>query len=350
MDCSNDRARGPAVTVVIPTYERTRWLGDAIESVLAQTFTDFVLVVSDNASGPETAAVVARYEDARIRYVRLDDHVDLNTHFSLWLARVETPYVFLLPDDDLMYPELLAAAVAVLDASPNVGAVHAQADVIDGEGRLVHAGHDMSGAGGNLVERGEEYIRNTMPSSYRVHASTALLRTEAVRELAYEQADYPATDFGLWLRLAASWDIAFLARPLAAYRVHDGSYTALGADVGPQGYLQGARMIESIRDAKLRFLDEYGDRYPDLRRLRRDAHRAMRRQLVTRTSILTHPERRLSQIVRLLARDVSRDHRLVTDGRAWRLVAGGVLGPRLVRRLKRLRPGRAYPSQQEVRP
>jgi hypothetical protein len=349
MECSSDRARGPAVTVVIPTYNRVRWLGDAIDSVLAQTFTDFTLVISDNVSGPETAALVARYDDPRVRYVRLDAHVDLNTHFSLWLARVETPYVFLLPDDDLMHPELLASAVAVLDTSPGVGAIHAQADVIDGDGRVVHAAHDMSGACGTLVERGEDYVRQAMRSAYRVHASTALLRTKAVRELAYEQADYPATDFGLWLRLAASWDIAFLSRPLAAYRVHEGSYTALGADVGPQGYLQGVRMIEAIRDAKLRFLDTHGDRYPDARRLRREAGRAMRHQLVTRTSIVTHPERRLSQILRLLARDVARDPRLMTDGGTWRLVAGGVLGPRLVERLKRHRPGRAYPSQQEVR-
>lgn len=344
-----DRACGPAVTVVIPTYNRPRWLGEAIGSVLAQTYGDFELVVSDNASAPETAEVVARYDDPRLRYVRREEHTDMNTHFSFWLRNVETPFLFLLPDDDLMYPELLESAVAMLEREPSAGAVHAQADVIGDDGRLVHAAHDMSGAGADVVEPGAEFVRAAMRSAYRVHASTALFRTAAVRDLAYEQADYPATDFGLWLRLAAEWDIAFIGRPLAAYRVHGGSYTALGADVRPQGYLQGREMIESIRTAKLRFLDARGDAYPDARRLRRDAKRALRRQLVTRTSILTYPERRLARIVRELARDARRDPRVVTDGGAWRLVAGGALGPRLVERLKLMRP-RAYPSQQEVRP
>lgn len=348
MASTNDRAGGPAVTVVIPTHDRPRWLGEAIESVLAQTFRDFELVVSDNASGPETAEAVARHHDARLRYVRRDELTDLNTHFSLWLGNVETPYLFLLPDDDVMYPELLEAAVAVLDANPRAGAVHAQADVIADDGRLVHAAHDMSGAGTDVVECGDEFVRAAMRSAYRVHGSTALFRTAAVRGLAYEQADYPATDFGLWLRLAAGWDIAFIGRPLAAYRVHGATYTALGADVRPEGYLQGRAMIESICNAKLRFLDAHGG-YADARRMRRDAKRARRRQLVTRTSILTYPERRLSHVVRELARDARRDPRVLTDGGAWRLVAGGALGPRLVERLKRMRL-RAYPPQQEVRP
>jgi glycosyltransferase involved in cell wall biosynthesis len=344
-----DRACGPAVAVVIPTYDRPRWLGEAIESVLAQTYGNFELVVSDNASGPETAKLVARYDDPRLRYVRRDEHTDLNTHFTYWLDNVEAPYLFLLPDDDLMYPELLERAVAVLETERSAGAVHAQADMIDDGGSLVHAAHDMTGAGADVLERGAEFVRAAMRSAYRVHASTALFRTEAVRGLAYELADYPATDFGLWLRLAADWDIAFIGRPLAAYRVHGASYTALGAEVRPQGYLQGREMIESIRNAKLRFLDARGGGYPDARRLRRDARRALRRQLVTRTSIVTYPERRLSHILRELARDARRDPRVLADARAWLLVAGGALGPRLVDRLKLMRP-RAYPSQQEVRP
>jgi glycosyltransferase involved in cell wall biosynthesis len=186
-----DRACGPAVAVVIPTYDRPRWLGEAIESVLAQTYGNFELVVSDNASGPETAKLVARYDDPRLRYVRRDEHTDLNTHFTYWLDNVEAPYLFLLPDDDLMYPELLERAVAVLETERSAGAVHAQADMIDDDGSLVHAAHDMTGAGADVLERGAEFVRAAMRSAYRVHASTALFRTEAVRGLAYELAITP---------------------------------------------------------------------------------------------------------------------------------------------------------------
>ena len=60
----------PRTTILIPTYNRARWLPGAIESVLAQTERDFTLVISDNASTDETPEVVARYDDPRITYVR----------------------------------------------------------------------------------------------------------------------------------------------------------------------------------------------------------------------------------------------------------------------------------------
>ena len=60
----------PTVSVCIPAYRGGPYIGEAIESVLAQTFADFELVVIDDASPDDTAQVVARYHDARIRFVR----------------------------------------------------------------------------------------------------------------------------------------------------------------------------------------------------------------------------------------------------------------------------------------
>lgn len=335
--------REPAVTIVIPTYDRPEWLGDAIESALAQSYTDFTLIVSDNVSGPETEAVVRRYADPRLRYVRLNRHVDMNTHFSMWLRRIRTRYLFLLPDDDLIYPDLLETAVGILEQNPQVGAVHGEADVVDAARSTVHAAHSMTGLTRDTVERGEEYVRSAMRTGYRVHASTALFRTAAVRDLAYDAADFPATDFGLWLRLAASWDIAYVARPLAAYRHHEASYTAQGADVANHGYVQGVQMIRSIRGAKLRFLREHGYRYDDLRSLRRAARRAMREQLVNRAALLTLPDRSFPKTADLLWRAFLLDPRLVAERSAWRLLGASAIGPRAVERLKKRRT--AHTSQ-----
>jgi glycosyltransferase involved in cell wall biosynthesis len=129
------------VTVFVPTYNRAGWLGGAIESVLGQTYENFRLIVSDNGSTDGTAEAAAAFADPRLSYVRLDPQLELNDHFNLCFDRAETEYLFVLPDDDRMEPELLERTVAVLDEHPRVGMVHGQANVVDSNGTLIAGGH-----------------------------------------------------------------------------------------------------------------------------------------------------------------------------------------------------------------
>jgi glycosyltransferase involved in cell wall biosynthesis len=325
------------VTIFVPTYNRAHWVRGAIESALAQTFPSFHVVVSDNASTDATADVVAGYDDPRVTYVRLEQHLGLNEHFNLCLERASTDYVFLLPDDDRMEPGLLEQAVAVLDANERVGVVHGQVTVVDEEGARIAEGHGMTGLHGDAVETGEEFIERTMAMSYRVHASTALLRTEAAAAVRLDERDSPATDLGLWLRLALGWDIAYLARPLAEYRIHADAYSAGAADVTAGGYIQRAQRIENVRDVKLRFLREHGHRLADASDLRAEAVRAFRRELVEQAGNATLPDRRFATTVRVLEQCARLDRGILLEPAAWRLLVGSVLGRRIVSALKRLR-------------
>jgi glycosyltransferase involved in cell wall biosynthesis len=325
------------VTIFVPTYNRAHWVRGAIESALAQTFPSFHVVVSDNASTDATADVVAGYDDPRVTYVRLEQHLGLNEHFNLCLERASTDYVFLLPDDDRMEPGLLEQAVAVLDANERVGVVHGQVTVVDEEGARIAEGHGMTGLHADAVETGEEFIERTMAMSYRVHASTALLRTEAAAAVRLDERDSPATDLGLWLRLALGWDIAYLARPLAEYRIHADAYSAGAADVTAGGYIQRAQRIENVRDVKLRFLREHGHRLADASDLRAEAVRAFRRELVEQAGNATLPDRRFATTVRVLEQCARLDRGILLEPAAWRLLVGSVLGRRIVSALKRLR-------------
>jgi glycosyltransferase involved in cell wall biosynthesis len=73
----------PRVTVVIPTFNRARFLPVAVDSVLAQTYGDFRLLIADNASTDETADIVARYDDARIDYVRRPENLGITANHNL---------------------------------------------------------------------------------------------------------------------------------------------------------------------------------------------------------------------------------------------------------------------------
>src|SRR5262249_27075626 len=191
---------GARVTVLIPTRNRSALLRRAIESVLAQTYADFRLEVSDNASTDGTADVVASFGDPRIDYLRHAEDVGIFRNQDLFLERVRTDYALILPDDDLVYPELLARAVETLDAAPGAGVFHAGFDVIDEDGETIQRdGNWTHGLEGATVEDAPRFVAESMRWSCRVCGSTALIRTAAIPDGRMREEDMPAIDFGLWL-------------------------------------------------------------------------------------------------------------------------------------------------------
>ena len=337
---SEQAKRSPAgapITVVVPTFNRAHLVGHAIESALQQTYANFALVVSDNASTDETPRVVARFDDARLRYIRRPQNLELNEHYNLCMAEVSTPYMFVLPDDDLMHPEALETLLPVLEENPHVGIAHGRARLVDDDGNVIHPAHDMTGLPEGAIEQGEAYIREAVNASHRIHATATLYRTKAIQQVPLDPRDRPATEFGVWLRLALEWDLAFVAETVATYRIHARTYTSSNANVTGGGYVQGPDTIENIRDVKLRFLSEHGMRLNRVRTLEREAQRAMARQLVNYAGHATLPERRFTKTVRVLYACTRRSPRMLSQAGTWRLLGASVLGRRLVDRIKERR-------------
>ena len=334
----------PRVTIFVPTYNRAHWLGESIASALAQTYENFLLIVSDNASTDETPDVVAAFDDPRLRYVRLDRHLGLNQHFNRCYGLAETEYMYLIPDDDVMLPDALERTLPVLDANPHVGLVHGCADLVDADGDVIAGAHHMTGLDESSVESGETFIRTVMNRGFTVHASTALIRSRALARLRLREEDFPVTDLALWMRVALSWDVAFLARTLAVVRIHTESYTADGRGVTDGGYVQQAEVIEKLREVKLRFLDEEADRFADVDELRRLARRAMRHDLLDLAGHMTIPERRVWTTTRTLGALARRDPALAWEWRTWTLLAASILGRRTVERLKERKINETSPA------
>ena len=323
------------VTVAIPTYNRAPLLGRAIESVLGQTYGELRLLVADNASTDETAAVVEGFADPRLEYVRRPENTGLLANFDDCLSRFDTEYSLLLGDDDLLRPSFLEETVPILDAHPRVGMVHTAFSVIDADGRIVEEQTDWTyRLTADTVETGAEFLAESMVWACRVCSSAALMRTAAIPANGFEEPDFPAIDFGLWLRMALDWDIGFLARPLAAYRIHAESQSAGLGRPQEAGYQTGVEWIEKREQVKLRFLDEHGGRLPNLRELRGEAKRARRYELTIMVRKATLPERGRVATVRGLASALRADPSVAVEPFAWRLLAGSLLGPRLTRRLR----------------
>jgi glycosyltransferase involved in cell wall biosynthesis len=129
----------PRVTIGLPVRNGARYLREAIDSILAQTYRGFELLISDNASTDETADICASYaaRDTRIRYTRHARDLGVTLNFNGLVARAAAPYFKWASSDDVVAPDLLARCVAVLDADPSVVLVHSRTQSIGPNGEAI---------------------------------------------------------------------------------------------------------------------------------------------------------------------------------------------------------------------
>ncbi len=127
----------PLITIGLPVYNSERYLPQSIESLLAQTYRHFVLVISDNASTDRTADICQRYasEDPRVRYFRNAVNIGLTGNFNRVFELCQTKYFKWSTADDFWAPDMLADAVAVMEADPSIALCYPQTVIVDGEGR-----------------------------------------------------------------------------------------------------------------------------------------------------------------------------------------------------------------------
>src|SRR6056297_2974057 len=131
--------KSPIVCIGIPVYNGQNFLSDAIESVLAQTMTEFQLIISDNASTDSTPEIAADYarRDKRIRHVRHPKNLGAAANFNYVLEASSSPYFAWLAHDDILAPEYLRECVVHLERHPAAVLAFAETDFIDAEGKTI---------------------------------------------------------------------------------------------------------------------------------------------------------------------------------------------------------------------
>lgn len=125
------------VTIGVPVYNGGRMLGDMLKSLQQQTFTSFQVVISDNASTDDTAAIAGAFvaEDPRFRYVRNETNIGAAPNYNrVFELAGPTPYFKWAAHDDLYAPGYLERCVEVLDADPGVVLAYTIVDVVDETG------------------------------------------------------------------------------------------------------------------------------------------------------------------------------------------------------------------------
>ena len=207
----------PAVSVCIPTYNGERFISQAIESVLAQTFRDFELVVVDDASTDETLQRVSTFSDPRIRVIRNDRNLGLAGNWNKAVESCTAPIVKLLCHDDLLYPESLRLQLAAM-ADPNVALVSARRRVINESGKVII--RSRGAKAGRLP--GQQMIRNIVRSGTNPlgEPSAVLFRRAMHKQVGGFLGDRPyMIDVDFYCRLLELGDSVALPEVLCAFRI-----------------------------------------------------------------------------------------------------------------------------------
>jgi len=227
----NDR---PTISVVMPVFNGAAYLGNAIESVLAQTLGDFELLVFDDGSTDETPVVLASHErrDSRIQVLRRS-HRGLTPLLNEGLHLARGRFLARMDADDLCLADRFARQIAYLEEHPECVAVGAQVIAIDSDGDPLYRTSFP-------ITHEEIDYRHVRGKSGQIAHPLLMARTDVLRAIGGYCEDFSvAQDFDLLLRLAEVGRLANLPRVLLKYREHPRTISQQHRE----------RQLEAVREA-----------------------------------------------------------------------------------------------------
>lgn len=206
----------PRVSILMPVYNVAAYLREAMDSMLAQTYTDFELIVLDDCSPDNSAEILDTYTDPRIVRYRGEKNVGLSNVLNVGMQLARGEYIARMDSDDLSTPERLAVQVAYLDAHPEID--------------LCSCGMELFGA------KKEVWVRENNPEDVKItalfhspilHASSVWRRASFERVgLRFQQEMVPAEDYDMWTRaMAAGLKLVNIPHVMYKYRIHPSQVT-----------------------------------------------------------------------------------------------------------------------------
>lgn len=207
------------ISVVIPNYNYTRFVAQAVRSARDQTHRPHQIIVVDDGSTDNSIAVLRALEAecGGILQVIEQPNQGVSRARNRGIEAATGDLVGFLDADDYWHPEKLARQLALL-SKPAVGLVHTGISTVDVDGRPL--GVDLSGMRGNIL-RTHALLRGT---TILAGASTALVRRECFDRLgAFEPALSTSADWDMWRRIGCHYDVEHAREPLVSYRLHGGA-------------------------------------------------------------------------------------------------------------------------------
>lgn len=229
----------PRVTVLMSVYNGERYLREAMDSIIGQTFADFQFLIINDGSTDSSVEIIQSYADSRVRLIHNDANMGLTASLNKGLELSLGDYIARMDADDISRPERLALQVRFMDANPKVGVCGSWVQFISKENKSIW----------KLPEKTEDIRCWQFHTVGVAHPSVILRRSFFVDQgLCYDLRCRYAQDYELWGRAIKCMDFANIPKVLLDYRI---SSEQIGA-------IHGSEQLETVELLRLQRVRELG--------------------------------------------------------------------------------------------
>lgn len=203
------------VSVIMPAYNAEKYIAEAINSILNQTFTDFELIIIDDCSIDNTVDIIKKFKDSRIHFYQNENNLGIAKNLNRALDLAVGNYIARMDSDDISLPERLEKQVKYLEGHPNIA--------------VVGTGIECFGVcwDKRIFSVSSEQLKVDLLFSSCFAHPTVMMRADIIGKNALHYDPYfsKMEDYDLWCRVAEKHEIASLPEVLLKYRVHTGQVT-----------------------------------------------------------------------------------------------------------------------------
>lgn len=229
----------PKISVVMPAYNAGKYIAQAIDSILGQTFEDFEFIIINDCSTDDTEKIIASYRDKRILYRKNPRNLGVAETLNRGLEIAKGEYIARMDADDISLPERFVKQTAFLDAHPEVAVLGTGLEVFNSRG-TVSTGWSSTDCRQMKVD--------LLFACGLAHPSVMMRRSVILGLGGYDAEFEGLEDYELWCRVAREHGVTTLPDVLLRYRLHDAQVTRHPS----------ARQDARMRMLKIRQLEELG--------------------------------------------------------------------------------------------
>ncbi|MBD3903823.1 glycosyltransferase [Chryseobacterium sp. Ch-15] len=213
----DENIKAPAISVLMPVYNGEKYLREAIESILNQTFIDFELLLINDASTDNSEEIINSYNDSRIVYIKNEQNLGLIKTLNKGLDLVKGEFIARMDQDDISNLERFAKQIALFETNPEIG-------VCGTLFTLFRENHEDQ-----IIEHPEsnDSIKIGLLTSCFIGHPTVMIRKKAIKNYRYDINYQAAEDYELWTRLVKITQFYNIQESLLKYRFHTSNMSVL---------------------------------------------------------------------------------------------------------------------------
>jgi glycosyltransferase involved in cell wall biosynthesis len=214
----------PEVSVVVPSYNYDKYIGETIGGILGQTFSDLELIIVDDCSKDRSREVIADYarRDDRIKVLLHEENRGIARTFNDGIDAACGKYVAITGCDDVWFEHKLQRQLEVLNSNEDL-VVYSDTVVIDGEGKVT--GDSRSGKSRTSKRKRSGWIFRDLLEGNFVSGSSMIFKRDNVKDIRFDEQYRYVNDYKFVLDLARKCEYYHVSEPLVKYRVHGANIT-----------------------------------------------------------------------------------------------------------------------------